>query len=62
MFTYFKNLLLRDVNNPNESSGGAITLRICSLIIMAYLLFLSGVLVCLQSASLILCNIFFIAL
>ena len=62
MFTYFKNLLLRDVNNPNESSGGAITLRICSVIIMAYLLFLSGVLVFLQSASLILCNIFFIVL
>lgn len=62
MIGKFKRLVLREVSNPNENSDGAITLRICSLIIIAYLVVLTGTLLYTKSASLILFNIIFIAL
>lgn len=42
MFQTLKDLIFREVDNRNESSNGAITLRICSLILSAYLVFLAG--------------------
>jgi len=62
MFGKLKACILRDVTNPNENADGAITLRICSLITIVYLLFLSGVVLYTKSAGLILCNIFFMML
>lgn len=59
MLGRLKANVLRDVENPNENADGAITLRICSLIIIVYLVMLSGLVMYTQSAGLILCNLFF---
>ncbi len=37
----FKNILFQDVENPNESADGSITLRISVLVMMIYLLYLT---------------------
>ena len=62
MWKSFKEWILRDVNNRNEASQGAITLRICSLVLITYLIFLTGTMLFTNNASLILFNIMFIAL
>ena len=62
MWKSFKAWILRDVNNRNEASQGAITLRICSLVLITYLIFLTGTMLFTNNASLILFNIMFIAL
>lgn len=59
MLGKFKEYIFKDVANPNENSDGAITLRICSLITIAYLLILSSLVMVTKSAGLITCNIFF---
>lgn len=41
----FKNILFQDVENPNESADGPITLRISALVMMIYLLIISVTLV-----------------
>ncbi len=60
MFKSFKNWLFRDVNNRNETSQGAITLRICSLVLITYLIILTGIMLYANNASLLLFNIIFI--
>jgi len=62
MFGKFKTYILRDVTNPNENADGAITLRICSLIAITYLLIVSGLVLYTQSAGVIVCNLFFMVL
>lgn len=62
MFEKLKKLVLREVSNPNENSDGAITLRICSLIVIGYLAVLITTLLYTRSASLILINIIFMVL
>ena len=61
MFNKIKDLVMREVPNPNENSDGAITLRVCSIITIAYLIILSATLLYTKSASLILFNIIFMA-
>lgn len=62
MFHTFKEWIMRDVQNKNESSQGAITLRICSLVILTYLSILSGIMLFTHNASLILLNIIFMSI
>lgn len=62
MFHAFKEWIMRDVQNKNESSQGAITLRICSLVILTYLSILSGIMLFTCNASLILLNIIFMSI
>lgn len=61
VFKAFKAWVLRDVDNRNETSQGAITLRICSLVIIVYLTFLTGTMLYTGNASLILFNLMFMA-
>ncbi len=61
MFGKIKNLITREVTNPNENSDGAITLRICSLITIIYLAVVVITLLYTKSAALILLNIVFMA-
>lgn len=61
MLGRIKEYIFRDVSNPNENGDGAITLRICSLIAIAYLVFLSALVLFTKGAGLILCNLFFLA-
>lgn len=61
MLKAFKEWIMRDVQNKNESSQGAITLRICSLILITYLIFLTSTMMFAGNASLILFNIMFMA-
>lgn len=61
MFGKIKRLIRREVPNPNENSDGAIALRICSLISIAYLAIVIVTLLYTRSAALILCNIIFMA-
>jgi len=61
MFEKIKRLIMCEVSNPNENSDGAITLRICSLISIAYLATVIVTLLYTKSAALILCNIIFMA-
>ena len=61
MWKAFKEWILRDVSNRNESSQGAITLRICSLIIITYLFFVTGLMLYTDNPRMILFNIMFIA-
>ena len=60
MFEKLKGYILCDVTNPNENADGAITLRMCSIISIAYLLFLSGLVLGTKGAGAILCNLAFI--
>lgn len=61
MFGKLKAYIYRDVSNPNENADGAITLRICSLITVAYLVLLISLVMYTKSAGLIMCNLFFVA-
>ncbi len=61
MFHALKEWIMRDVQNKNESSQGAITLRICSLVILTYLSILTSIMLFTHNASLILFNIMFMA-
>ena len=60
MFEKLKGYILCDVTNPNENADGAITLRMCSIISIAYLLFLSGLVLGTKGTGAILCNLAFI--
>lgn len=62
MFKRLKKLVFQEVANPNENSDGAITLRICSLIVIGYLAVLIATLLYTKSAGLILFNVIFMAL
>lgn len=62
MLKAFKAWIFRDVENKNESSQGAITLRICSLVLVAYLIFLISIMFFAGDAKLILFNVIFMAL
>lgn len=62
MVEKIKKVILREVSNPNENSDGAITLRMCALIIIGYLTVLTATLLYTKSAGLILFNIVFMAL
>lgn len=61
MWKAFKEWLFRDVSNRNESSQGAITLRICSLVLITYLLFVTGIISYTNGLNVILVNVFFVA-
>lgn len=61
MYGKLKEYVLRDVPNRNENSDGAITIRICSLIITAYLPILISTVLYTKNANLILLNIIFMA-
>ncbi len=61
MLGRIKEYVFRDVSNPNENGDGAITLRISSLIVIAYLLFLVFLVIFAKGAGIILCNFFFVA-
>lgn len=61
MLKAFKEWIFRDVTNRNESSQGAITLRICSLVLIAYLIFLTGTMLFTNNPSMILLNLMFMA-
>lgn len=62
MLQRIKAYILRDVPNKNENSDGAVTIRTCSLIIIAYLFVLTLTLLYTKNISLILFNIIFMAL
>lgn len=60
MFSAIKNLIFKDVNNRNESSDGAVTLRICSLILISYLILLIATMACAGNAALFSFNALFL--
>lgn len=62
MFDKLKAYIMRDVTNPNENADGAITLRICSLLTIVYLIILSGLVLYAKNAGAVACNLFFIVL
>lgn len=62
MLKAIKNLILRDVSNRNESSNGAIALRICSLILITYLALFTTILACTSQTKLCMINLLFIVI
>lgn len=59
MFGRLKAYITSDVTNPNENADGAISLRICSLVTIAYLFVLSALVAYTQSTGLVAFNLFF---
>lgn len=60
MFGRLKAYIMSDVTNPNENADGAILLRICSLVSIAYLFVLSGLVLYTQSKTMVVLNLFFV--
>ena len=58
----FKNILFQDVENPNESADGPITLRISALVMMIYLLIISVTLVMVHHVWWMAGNLLFVAI
>ena len=58
----FKKILFQDVENPNESADGPITLRISALVMMIYLLIISVTLVMVHHVWWMAGNLLFVAI